>query len=197
MNIKSHLKKIKDAVTKPKTQGRNPFDDISNICNYTGTVCNKPLCDDCMNPQTHRVVVKNENVETPILKPEPTQVEKPEEIDDLLLNPKTIPQETHIIYPWMGWKDVNLKPEKVRPKRPSTHICDFCHEDFAIPEYSTLDNSTDVPKIMRRSKEYYIPYICSYCGGWFCENHRLPEHHDCRGLPDRDWDNYRALKESN
>ena len=24
-----------------------------------------------------------------------------------------------------------------------------------------------------------LPYICNYCGGSFCVNHRLPEKHDC------------------
>ncbi len=27
-----------------------------------------------------------------------------------------------------------------------------------------------------------LPYVCSYCGGVFCVEHRLPEKHNCRGL---------------
>lgn len=31
-------------------------------------------------------------------------------------------------------------------------------------------------------REYYIPFRCSYCGGYFCYEHRLPEAHDCPGI---------------
>lgn len=31
-------------------------------------------------------------------------------------------------------------------------------------------------------KEVYLPYKCKYCGGLFCEEHHLPENHDCLGL---------------
>ncbi|HID18523.1 TPA: hypothetical protein EYP27_03170 [Candidatus Bathyarchaeota archaeon] len=27
-----------------------------------------------------------------------------------------------------------------------------------------------------------LPYICSYCEGVFCVEHRLPEKHGCKGL---------------
>ncbi len=33
-------------------------------------------------------------------------------------------------------------------------------------------------------KEVVLPYRCKYCGGTFCEEHRLPENHDCDGLDD-------------
>ncbi len=29
--------------------------------------------------------------------------------------------------------------------------------------------------------ETYMPFRCNYCGGYFCEQHRLPEFHDCKG----------------
>jgi Zn-dependent protease len=29
--------------------------------------------------------------------------------------------------------------------------------------------------------ETYMPYRCNYCGGYFCDQHRLPEFHDCPG----------------
>lgn len=32
-----------------------------------------------------------------------------------------------------------------------------------------------------------LPYRCSYCGGYFCSEHRLPESHGCKGLPSRNW----------
>ena len=29
--------------------------------------------------------------------------------------------------------------------------------------------------------ETYMPFRCRYCGGYFCEQHRLPEFHNCTG----------------
>jgi hypothetical protein len=29
---------------------------------------------------------------------------------------------------------------------------------------------------------YPLPYICKYCGGVFCVEHRLPEKHNCEKL---------------
>lgn len=31
-------------------------------------------------------------------------------------------------------------------------------------------------------KDVTLPYRCKYCGGTFCDEHRLPENHDCDGL---------------
>jgi len=31
-------------------------------------------------------------------------------------------------------------------------------------------------------KEVYLPFRCPYCGGRFCEEHRLPENHNCPSL---------------
>ncbi len=36
-------------------------------------------------------------------------------------------------------------------------------------------------------KEVYLPYCCSYCGQYFCGEHRLPEQHLCPGLPESSW----------
>lgn len=33
-------------------------------------------------------------------------------------------------------------------------------------------------------REEVLPYRCSYCGGVFCSEHRLPEKHGCEGLYD-------------
>ncbi|NOY11214.1 MAG: rhomboid family intramembrane serine protease [Archaeoglobi archaeon] len=33
-------------------------------------------------------------------------------------------------------------------------------------------------------KDELLPYRCSYCGGTFCADHRLPEKHGCEGLYD-------------
>jgi len=31
-------------------------------------------------------------------------------------------------------------------------------------------------------KEVFLPYKCNYCGGLFCEDCRLPSHHNCKGI---------------
>ncbi len=31
-------------------------------------------------------------------------------------------------------------------------------------------------------KEVKLPYRCNYCGGFFCDDHRLPPKHDCQGI---------------
>lgn len=38
-------------------------------------------------------------------------------------------------------------------------------------------------------KEVLLPYTCSYCNLTFCGKHRLPENHQCTGLPKRGWRN--------
>lgn len=32
-------------------------------------------------------------------------------------------------------------------------------------------------------KEVLLPFKCKFCGGYFCEEHRIPEKHDCPNLP--------------
>jgi len=34
----------------------------------------------------------------------------------------------------------------------------------------------------RCGKDVYMPFRCNYCGGYFCEEHRLPEFHGCTGV---------------
>ena len=36
-------------------------------------------------------------------------------------------------------------------------------------------------------KDVTLPFKCSYCGQYFCDDHRLPEQHLCPGLPNRSW----------
>ena len=43
-------------------------------------------------------------------------------------------------------------------------------------------------------KEVYLPYRCSYCGQYFCDDHRLPEQHMCPGLPERSWESRRRIQ---
>jgi len=48
------------------------------------------------------------------------------------------------------------KPKK--PETPITGKCAYC------------------------GKEVTLPFKCKYCGLLFCDEHRLPENHSCRGL---------------
>jgi hypothetical protein len=34
-------------------------------------------------------------------------------------------------------------------------------------------------------KDVLMPFECNFCGGYFCDEHRLPENHDCKGAPAR------------
>lgn len=45
-----------------------------------------------------------------------------------------------------------------RPKAPLTGRCSFCEQHVTMP------------------------YKCKYCGKLFCDEHRLPENHDCAGI---------------
>lgn len=40
-----------------------------------------------------------------------------------------------------------------------------------------------MPKCEQCDKETFFPFRCNYCGKDYCEEHRLPESHDCIGLP--------------
>ena len=40
-------------------------------------------------------------------------------------------------------------------------------------------------------KETELEYRCPYCNLTFCDDHRLPEQHNCINIPDRDWEVYR------
>lgn len=40
-------------------------------------------------------------------------------------------------------------------------------------------------------EEVFLPHRCSYCGQYFCDDHRLPEKHLCPGLPKRSWSEQR------
>jgi hypothetical protein len=40
-----------------------------------------------------------------------------------------------------------------------------------------------MPKCQQCDKETFFPFRCNYCGKDYCEEHRLPESHDCVSLP--------------
>lgn len=37
-------------------------------------------------------------------------------------------------------------------------------------------------------KKEDFPHICAYCGGPFCDEHSLPENHNCYKMSIRNWD---------
>jgi hypothetical protein len=43
-------------------------------------------------------------------------------------------------------------------------------------------------------KETELPHRCQFCNLTYCDEHRLPEQHNCINVPDRDWDTFRELK---
>lgn len=45
-------------------------------------------------------------------------------------------------------------------------------------------------------RETDLPYRCNYCNLTFCEEHRLPEAHNCINLPDRSWSAYRKTTQA-
>ncbi len=40
-----------------------------------------------------------------------------------------------------------------------------------------------MPKCEECGKELALPFRCSYCGGNYCDEHRLPENHECSNQP--------------
>lgn len=50
---------------------------------------------------------------------------------------------------------------------------------------TTLQATEDIGSYGICSKcgqKVYLPFRCHYCGNYFCEDHRLPPKHDCRGI---------------
>jgi hypothetical protein len=41
-----------------------------------------------------------------------------------------------------------------------------------------------------------MPFRCNYCNLTFCEEHRLPEAHNCINLPERSWFGYKKNVQS-
>ena len=56
------------------------------------------------------------------------------------------------------WFSSETVAKKERSKAPITGRCYFCDEKVSMP------------------------YKCKYCNNLFCDDHRLPENHDCHGI---------------
>ncbi len=50
------------------------------------------------------------------------------------------------------------------------------------PLFPGLEARLSMVKCDLCGDEVYLPFRCSYCGGYYCSKHRLPEFHDCTGL---------------
>jgi uncharacterized protein YkwD len=70
----------------------------------------------------------------------------------------------------------------VSPHLPSNR-CDFCGGEFRFQEQPRKDVNG---RFYTSSGEYYPPFQCTHCGGYFCHKHRLPENHGCNHIRRRD-----------
>lgn len=58
----------------------------------------------------------------------------------------------------------------------SPHRCDFCGGEFRLPDTARKDAWGNFYTI---KGGYYLPFKCQHCRGTFCNEHRLPENHNC------------------
>lgn len=70
--------------------------------------------------------------------------------------------------------DDGLKePNAIHVKR-----CEHCNEEISkVMLRKNTGGSCDI-----RVPAVAMPFVCKYCGGSYCEDHRLPENHKCIGL---------------
>ena len=45
-------------------------------------------------------------------------------------------------------------------------------------------------------KEVDIPHRCPFCNLTFCDEHRIPEQHNCMKAPNRTWNNYKKIQKA-
>lgn len=70
-------------------------------------------------------------------------------------------------------------------------------DPYALPDKIEARVTTESSKETRPlygtcaycGKRVYLPYKCTYCGKLFCDDHRLPFHHNCSGM-----ESYKASK---
>jgi len=58
----------------------------------------------------------------------------------------------------IGFKPRITPPSAIKKKKQFRGNCDYCNESTSLG------------------------FVCSYCDGFYCSNHRLPEKHHCSGL---------------
>ncbi len=72
-----------------------------------------------------------------------------------------------------------------------SEICDFCNKEIKpTRRVKTKIITGGLQEIKDRSIS--TPIICNYCGGSFCNEHRLPPNHKCSGL--EDWESRNPIK---
>jgi hypothetical protein len=54
--------------------------------------------------------------------------------------------------------------------------CDYCGGEFRFPDIPRKDTHG---RYYSAPGEYYIPFQCPHCRGFYCNKHRLPENHKC------------------
>ncbi len=80
------------------------------------------------------------------------------------------------------------KPEK---EMKFSGTCDFCRRKIGGPVKSKKSRLLSYDPERVETTKYVtkelldLPFICSYCGGTFCSEHRLPEQHECKKLNER------------
>ena len=77
------------------------------------------------------------------------------------------------------------KPEK---EIKFSGTCDFCGKEIGGPVESKKARLMPYDPERVETAKYVtkelldLPFVCSWCGGTFCLDHRLPEQHDCKKL---------------
>jgi hypothetical protein len=58
--------------------------------------------------------------------------------------------------------------------------CDYCNCELIVPPHAKKNKSGE---FYLTQSEYYMPFKCPFCGGYYCGKHRLPENHICKNMP--------------
>lgn len=68
--------------------------------------------------------------------------------------------------------------------KPDSSVCGYCGESTSknvINKRGAVTTTGGLFKISQKSR-ITMAFKCGYCGDYFCEEHRLPEKHNCIGL---------------
>lgn len=92
-----------------------------------------------------------------------------------------------VVLAYFIWQEMG----KQSSKREARRIID---EKLFLPKRMTRRKKTaPIAGICYKcGKKVTMPYKCKFCGGLFCEKHRLPEKHACPGLKKLKRDRHRS-----
>jgi hypothetical protein len=91
-----------------------------------------------------------------------------------------------IVLAYFIWRE--FKPGKLKlpflGKKRKRDVKKMLEEKIFIPKgvSRTSKKSPISGKCYKCSKKAIMPYKCKFCGGLYCDKHRLPESHNCEGL---------------